>query len=163
MMILQSLLATALALGVVVLAWRGYVQRHLPVLVECYGGAVDFATLTRTIAPHDHLRATEQDAPNASADAPPLVLDAPPDRVAGVIQELFGALVLARDGRSFALLERTSWLGFPDFVTLAVRDDPAGARVLAYSSSVYGHADFGANRARVERWLAMLDARLAGR
>ena len=162
-MILKSLLALAVALAVVVLAWRGYLQWHLPALIERYGKAVDFATLTRTTAPHDDLRATEQDAPNARQDAPPLVLHAAPDRVADAIQQLFGPMVLARNGRSFALLDRTRWLGFPDFITLAVRDDPAGARVLAYSRSVYGHADFGANRARVERWLALLDARLADR
>jgi hypothetical protein len=164
MIALKSFVAAILAFALIVLVWRGYVQWHLPVLAERYGAIVNFATLTRSAAPHDHLRALGEDAPNARSDAPPLVVHVPPARVAQAIEALFGAKILTRsaDGRDFALVDQTKLLGFPDFVTLSVREDPNGARVLAYSASVYGHGDFGANHKRIEAWFALLEAKLNG-
>ncbi|GIL38091.1 DUF1499 domain-containing protein [Roseiterribacter gracilis] len=157
MMLLKSLLATLFALVLLALGWRLYLHLHMPALIERYGRPVDFATLQRSNAPHDYLRALAEDAPKAPADAPPLLLPQAPQIVAGTIQTLFGDRILARNGNDFALLDRTPLLGFPDFITLSVRSGPTGSRVLAYSTSVYGHADFGTNRRRIDAWLATLD------
>jgi Protein of unknown function (DUF1499) len=54
-------------------------------------------------------------------------------------------------------LQRTPLLGFPD--TIVVRFMSAGegrSTVALYSRSQVGRRDFGANRARLERWLARL-------
>jgi Protein of unknown function (DUF1499) len=152
-------IAVALLLLLIV-AWREYVVAHLPELEARYGVPVDFATLRRTPEPHDYLLADPGDAPHAAPDAAPLLLRAPPAEVADRIARLFEGKMLTRsaDGRSFALLDRTKLLGFPDFVTLAVRDDAAGTRVLAYSRSVYGRSDLGKNRARLQRWMQLIAA-----
>lgn len=58
-------------------------------------------------------------------------------------------------------VQRSRWLGFPDYVS--VRAIPLGdgsATLAIYSRARYGHSDFGVNRARVERWLAAVADRL---
>ncbi len=54
---------------------------------------------------------------------------------------------------------RSAVLNFPDLVTVSVSGPNGGPSTLVvYSRSVYGHSDFGANRKRVEAWLAALNA-----
>ena len=54
---------------------------------------------------------------------------------------------------------RSAVLNFPDLVTVSVSGPIGGPSTLViYSRSVYGHSDFGANRKRVDAWLAALDA-----
>ena len=56
---------------------------------------------------------------------------------------------------------RSAVLNFPDLVTVAVSGPTDGPSTLVlYSRSVYGHSDFGANRKRVEAWLAALSVAL---
>jgi uncharacterized protein (DUF1499 family) len=56
---------------------------------------------------------------------------------------------------------RSALLNFPDLVTVTVRPDgAASSTVILYSRSVYGHSDFGVNRARVEAWLSALQQQL---
>src|ERR1700722_17572197 len=53
---------------------------------------------------------------------------------------------------------RSAVFNFPDLVT--AQATPAGAdaaTLVLYSRSVYGYGDLGANRRRVEAWLAALD------
>lgn len=57
---------------------------------------------------------------------------------------------------------RSRAFNFPDLVLVAT--EPRGASssaLILYSRSVYGSSDFGVNRARVSKWLAALDRRLA--
>lgn len=52
---------------------------------------------------------------------------------------------------------RSAVFNFPDLVTAQVAPSGAGdATLMLYSRSVYGYGDFGANRRRVEAWLAAL-------
>jgi hypothetical protein len=159
---MKSLVAALLGLVLLVLFWRAYLHLRMPALVQRHGTIADFAALTRSVQPHDHLRATGVDAPNAKPDAPPLLVHVPAQQVVQAVETLFGDKILSRsaDGRSFALVDRTRFLGFPDFVTLSVRSEANGARVIAYSTSVYGRRDFGTNQARIERWFALLAAKL---
>lgn len=54
-------------------------------------------------------------------------------------------------------IQRTRWLGFPDTVVVQFFDRPGGQSTLAiYSRSQLGESDLGANRTRIERWLARL-------
>lgn len=52
---------------------------------------------------------------------------------------------------------------FPDRITVAVFAVPGGGErsaLAVWSRAVYGRRDFGVNRARVERWLRLLEDRL---
>ncbi len=54
-------------------------------------------------------------------------------------------------------VQRTALLGFPD--TIVVRFVAVGAErssIALYSRSKFGYSDLGANKARLERWLAAL-------
>lgn len=54
-------------------------------------------------------------------------------------------------------MQRTPLLGFPDTIDVLYVDLPDGRSSLAlYSRSKLGYRDLGANRARLERWLAHL-------
>ena len=57
---------------------------------------------------------------------------------------------------------RSAVWNFPDLVTGQVlADGPDAAQLILYSRSVYGYGDFGANRRRLDHWLAALRAALA--
>ena len=54
---------------------------------------------------------------------------------------------------------RSILFNFPDLVTVqATATGPAASALTLYSRSVYGHSDLGANRKRIEAWLAALPA-----
>lgn len=69
-----------------------------------------------------------------------------------------GAALLAGDpGEGFVTyVARSRVFGFPDAVSLRLSDEGVATRVEVFSRSVYGRSDLGANRARVDRWLAPL-------
>ena len=55
---------------------------------------------------------------------------------------------------------RSALLNFPDLVTVQVRATGSDSSTLVlYSRSVYGYSDLGANRERLQAWLARLDQR----
>ncbi|AHM05476.1 hypothetical protein roselon_03213 [Roseibacterium elongatum DSM 19469] len=51
---------------------------------------------------------------------------------------------------------RTALMGFPDAVSIRLVPDGDATRVEIFSRSRYGQSDLGANRARVNRWIAPL-------
>lgn len=53
---------------------------------------------------------------------------------------------------------RSRWLNFPDVVAGQVLPAPGGSHLVLYSRSVYGYSDFGANRRRLQAWLAAISA-----
>jgi uncharacterized protein (DUF1499 family) len=90
-------------------------------------------------------------------DVPPAALYAAVRRVAAGQPRTF--LAIAYDQRMQAhYVARSRVFNFPDLI--AVQVNPDGTLVL-WSRSVYGRSDFGVNRARLERWLAALDAALS--
>lgn len=54
-------------------------------------------------------------------------------------------------------VQRSRYVGFPDYITVKAVKVGEGAGLVVYSRSRYGRGDFGVNRARVERWLGRLD------
>ncbi|WP_431302595.1 DUF1499 domain-containing protein [Sediminicoccus sp. BL-A-41-H5] len=54
-------------------------------------------------------------------------------------------------------VERSA-LNFPDIIVAECVATPEGSSLFLYSRSLLGYSDFGANRKRVERWLAALAA-----
>ena len=58
-------------------------------------------------------------------------------------------------------VQRTRLLRFPDLVTVRfVPIDDAHSTLAIFSRSVWGKADMGVNRIRVEEWLARLKAKV---
>jgi hypothetical protein len=59
--------------------------------------------------------------------------------------------------RRFVYIQHSALLRFPDIVSIEfVAVAPGRSSVAVYSRSRYGSYDFGVNRARVERWLNVL-------
>ena len=68
------------------------------------------------------------------------------ERVAGRPQDLWTTY-----------LQRSRWIGFPDYVSVrAVPLNGDRSTLAIFSRSRFGSDDLGVNRARVERWLAAL-------
>ncbi|MGD1922720.1 MAG: DUF1499 domain-containing protein [Paracoccaceae bacterium] len=64
-------------------------------------------------------------------------------------------------GPARAYVQRSPTFGFPDVVSVEAIDLGAGdagqrASLVIFSRAVYGYADLGVNRARIERWLSLL-------
>jgi uncharacterized protein (DUF1499 family) len=67
------------------------------------------------------------------------------------------------DSLMITYVQRSRLIGFPDYITVKAVPQgtglpEAGAGLIVYSRSRYGRGDFGVNRARVEDWLARLEA-----
>lgn len=57
----------------------------------------------------------------------------------------------------YVFVQRTRFLRFPDVVRVQAIGLPDGRTAVAlYSHSVYGRYDFGANKARAQRWMAAI-------
>jgi hypothetical protein len=56
-------------------------------------------------------------------------------------------------------VQRSFWMGFPDYISVREVDLGNGRSAFAiWSRSRFGYSDLGVNRARVESWLAALPA-----
>lgn len=55
-------------------------------------------------------------------------------------------------------LTRSKWMGFPDYTTFRVYSTETGSSFAALARARFGHSDMGANRARLEDWIAAIDA-----
>lgn len=72
-----------------------------------------------------------------------------------------GAVLLAGSVAAghMTFVSRSRLMGFPDYTSVLVEPAGDGAMVLAFARARFGHSDLGVNRARLERWMAMLQAR----
>ena len=125
-------------------------------------------------APVD-LRVVERTgASNDALACPAGLCQAGSDQVSQVLDMSVDALVerarerLLREPRSelvaefpdlhqLVLVQRSAFWGFPDTIRVQAVETAAGVSVILYSRSEYGSWDFGVNRARVARWLAILN------
>lgn len=126
-------------------------------------GAVDFARLQRRSSPNDALAAPAGFPVPARADiaTPVFALDARAlrDAMATALAAEPKLQRVAADARAGTerYVQRTALLGFPDTIDILYVDLPGGrSSVAIYSRSKIGYGDHGANRARIERWLARL-------
>lgn len=55
-------------------------------------------------------------------------------------------------------ITRSALLGFPDFTTVQTADTADGTALLIFARQRFGDGDMGVNRARVDDWLAQLQA-----
>jgi hypothetical protein len=101
------------------------------------------------------------------ADRPALRLKLAPAeagaRLAAIILATPRTRRLAGDDSFAVYVTRSLLWGFPDYTSVRVVADRAGATVSVFARSRFGSGDLGVNRARVSRWLATLAAGAAGR
>jgi uncharacterized protein (DUF1499 family) len=128
-------------------------------------GPVDFATLRRRDTPNDALVCPPGHCPQAVADWPAKTYDMPTAQLADRISRI----VLAEPNTSalhchppcdgpMRFVQESRVMRFPDTIDIAVLPVGDDKSTLAiYSRSLLGYGDFGVNRARIARWLAVLD------
>lgn len=142
------------ALGLLMVRTTGHdpARWHVdPLATERTGKPNDYL-----VAPADRAAARVDREPGVLAATPESVLarldavvgDAPRiDVVAGSVADLF-----------ITYVQRTPWIGFPDYISVRAIPADGGATLAIWSRSRYGYGDLGVNRARVEGWLRALDA-----
>lgn len=168
-----ALAATLVAgAGLAFLIWRGPEPGGIDdVYTGLFGpadlGPVDFARLERRPSPNDALA------------CPPDVCAAEPDFVTPVydvpgahLREIVVAVASADPGTEHVyagtreetdrFVARSRLMRYPDTITARIYGaGPGRSRLALYSRSQVGHSDMGANRARLERWLDAIAARVA--
>lgn len=128
-------------------------------------GAVDFERLERRGTPNDALACPAGTCGGARVDIVPPVfaIDARALRAAfaqAIAAEPNLTRVAADEtAGTERYVQRSALFGYPDTIVVRYLDLP-GARstLVLYSRSQLGRSDLGANKARLERWLARLSA-----
>ncbi len=125
-------------------------------------GPVNFETLKRRSSPNDSL-ACPQGMCTAKSDvlSPVFAVSGPELQraFAKVIASELSIELVASDevGLTQRYVQRTKIMRFPDTIVVRFIDLGDGRSTIAlYSRSQLGEADFGVNRARIERWLDKL-------
>lgn len=60
-------------------------------------------------------------------------------------------------GKQYTYIQRSTRFRFPDLITVRfIAVSPLQSTLAIYSRSIYGKSDFGANRQRIEAWVALL-------
>jgi hypothetical protein len=73
-------------------------------------------------------------------------------------EKLVETIAADPDGRRFVYIQHSPTFRFPDIITVEfVPLGPRRSSIAIYSRSRYGHYDFGKNRKRVGKWLALLE------
>jgi uncharacterized protein (DUF1499 family) len=126
---------------------------------------MDFALLARPASPNTALA-----APAGFRLAPDVVTPTyrvPAPRLYAAIRAVAAAQPRTYQAAAYPDRLQADWvarsavLNFPDMVTAQATPAGAdGATLVLYSRSVYGYGDLGANRRRVESWLAALNRTL---
>ena len=94
-------------------------------------------------------------------DAPAPIFDLPPQQLAEAFDKIAtdsGATRIAgrvADGH-MTYLTRSRLMGFPDYTTVLIEPAGAGSMLTGFARARFGHSDMGANRERLERWIAAL-------
>jgi len=124
---------------------------------------IDFATLALPASPNTALAAPAGDA-RATLTTPPLPVPAatawPLLLAVGDAQPRTHRLAAWPERFQAQWVARSAILNFPDVVAAELAQGADGARLFLYSRSLFGWSDLGANRKRVEAWLAALDIAL---
>ena len=123
---------------------------------------MDMTAIVRPASPNTALAGPAGFSPMPDIVTPSFPL--PPERLFAAIRAVAGAQARTYPAANYADIRqahyvvRSAALNFPDLVTVSVVGTEGGPSTLVvYSRSVYGRSDFGANRKRVEAWLATLN------
>ncbi|MEM7060762.1 MAG: DUF1499 domain-containing protein [Pseudomonadota bacterium] len=123
---------------------------------------VDPAIAERTGRPNDYLVAPAG-AAASTPDREPSVHLLPPEEL------LFLFDAVARPSRNVDVIaggvkdrhityvQRTTVLGFPDYISVKAIEVDGGSALIIWSRSRYGYSDLGVNKKRIDAWLAQID------
>ena len=126
---------------------------------------MDIARILRPSTPNTALAAPA--AFNSPPDlvTPPYAIQA--DRLFALVQEVAASQPRTYPAANYPdrlqadYVARSAVFNFPDLIMVqVVRTGPDSSSLILYSHSVYGHSDLGANRKRLESWLAALSTKL---
>ena len=126
-------------------------------------GPVNFAELDRSLSPNDALAASDGALPSGvTPDLRLPVFQAPPSRVIAAVEDRVRTLgtdveLVAKEGHTLRYVTRSRFMRFPDTTVIEAVPVDGGTAVRAYARATLGRSDFGANLARLERWLGGLD------
>jgi hypothetical protein len=169
MRILSMLLLAVFLVALIVVAVVSFIGRERA-LELAFGPVkrepVDFATLVKKPSPNQFLVCTSEYCPAQPADREAQIYDVPVERLERAfwtmlakqerVEQLESPVADQHDVVQFSRLMR-----YPDTVTVKfVPLGPDRSTLILYSRSHYGYGDMGVNKARVETWLAALEADL---
>lgn len=127
-------------------------------------GPVDWPTLRRRPSRNDALVCPAGLCPRATPDHEAKTYTMPPDALLARLTNLAVAepntRTLASEPGRARFIQYTPLMRFPDTIDVQVFPAYGDATLAIYSRSLVGRRDFSVNRARVERWLAKLAARV---
>ncbi len=122
---------------------------------------VDPSVIERSATPNDFL-AAPPGATSGQANIETAIHAGPPRELLARFDAVIRAqprveIVLGDlDEGTITYMQRTSVIGFPDYITVKAVDAGEGAALIVYSRSRYGSSDLGVNEKRVTAWLAAL-------
>jgi uncharacterized protein (DUF1499 family) len=126
---------------------------------------IDPAQIIRPASPNTALAAPAGFQPPPDITVAPFKL--PPERLFDVVRAVAAdqprtyQAVLYSDRLQAHYVARSAVFNFPDLIVVQVTSGAADTSLLViYSRSVYGRSDFGANRGRVEAWLAAIQTKI---
>ncbi|MBK1661572.1 DUF1499 domain-containing protein [Paracraurococcus ruber] len=125
---------------------------------------VDFATLRLPASPNTCLAAPPGGHPQAHVTVPPF--EVAPDAAWAALLATCDAQPRAfrygqwPERRQAQWVARSPLMNWPDIVAAEIVPAPGGCGLFLFSRSLFGYSDLGANRKRVEAWLAALGAAL---
>jgi uncharacterized protein (DUF1499 family) len=132
-------------------------------------GPIDFQTFRRRKTPNDALACPPGFCANAEPDIAPPLYPVSGERLRLIVAEAATAdpdtqpIYAGRWDDHDRYLARSRVFRFPDTIDVLVIERAANQATLAiYSRSQIGRSDLGVNRARIERWLSRVNARVAG-
>ena len=125
-------------------------------------GPVDWPALRRRPSRNDALVCPTGLCPNAAPDHGAKIYAMPPAALLARLNDIVLAdgntRTLPADAGRARFIQYTRLMRFPDTIDIDVFPASNGSTLAIYSRSLVGRKDFGVNRARVERWMAALDA-----
>ncbi|GAK34238.1 hypothetical protein JCM17846_27130 [Iodidimonas nitroreducens] len=168
MSIIDAIRYTAIALSILIVIVGLGLLFMTPAQLESIFGTkplpeIDFATLKRPDSPNTYLLCPLNTCLQSTPDQIAPVFEANPEQLRDRILEFVDkspniqTRTMDPANAQYDFIERTPVMRFPDIITVRIYPAGDGGSTLAiYSRSVYGHSDLGANRKRVERWLAVI-------
>lgn len=173
MLLVTSLIIALLGAGFAFLLWRaeepgGIDDAYALVFGPPDLGGVDFENLARRDAPNDALACHPDICGATPVDFETPVYPVAGSRLRQIVREVALAqprtqLVYAsRWGEEDRYVVRSRLMRYPDTVVARIYGAGPGRSMLGlYSRSQIGYSDMGMNRARIERWIAAIDDRVA--
>lgn len=165
-MLINAIFAVAIIVSIAAIAFVAYGRDRTwqAIAGDADLGSRDLTTLTRTVKPHDALLCTEGlcadikiDGDIPAFELSPTALIAALDNAARSVDP---TLVRVDDGskpETARYVTRSPMMRFPDTTWLqAVPLDDGKTGLIAYAQAQIGYSDVGANKARLEKWLAAL-------